>query len=81
MIGVGAEHVALACAPQRHLDIAGAVDGVGRNPAEGHGAAIARSIIANASFGLVANLTVSGTCAAANARDRRSRPWANTGRD
>ncbi len=65
MVGVGAEHVALAGSPQRHLDVAGAVDGVGRDPGERHPAAIARSIIATASFGLVANLTSSGTCAAA----------------
>ena len=64
MGGVDAEHVALAGAAQVALDIADAIDRIGRHPAKRHRAAIARSIIAAASRGFVAKLTSLGTEAA-----------------
>ena len=35
MRSVDAEHIALTRTPQRHLDIANPIDGVGRHPGEG----------------------------------------------
>jgi hypothetical protein len=58
-----AKRIALAGAPQRLLDLANAVDGIGCNP--GASLTIARAIIARARRGLVAKLAPEGTWAAA----------------
>lgn len=84
---VDAEHVAFARTAQRHLDLADAVDDVGRHPGERAPAATARLTIASAIRGLVAKRTPCGTWAAArragssaqafgsqSARSRRNSP-------
>ena len=63
--GADAKHIALAGAPQRHLDRARTVHAVGRDPGKRHAGAMARSIIASARAGLVAKTVSGGTCAPA----------------
>ena len=91
MAGIDTEHIALAGAPQHHLDMADPIDAVGGNQANGTPAAIARSIIPTASAGLVAKVVSSGTCAPAmrtgssvqafgrySARSMKAWPWRDT---
>lgn len=62
MLRADPKHVSLAGTPQRHLDIADPIDAVGGQPLEnGTPAATARSIIARAIAGLVANSVSCGT--------------------